>query len=189
MSAENYSSENLDRFLVMASGKGLMNKNTAQAIRIAAGKVLGILEDHERIDVRALDRERVFKRFQNLNGMNYSPESLNTYRSRFNTALDEFIAYTSDPSGYKAPSGKNGSQSKRAMKKPAVRATNIGSTPTHPDTQASSAQVHSTNPESLMIPIPIRDGILVKIFGIPTNLTEDEAKKISAVVQAYAVVH
>jgi hypothetical protein len=28
---------------------------------------------------------------------------------------------------------------------------------------------------------------MVRIFGIPTDLTIDEAKKISAVIQAYAV--
>jgi hypothetical protein len=38
-----------------------------------------------------------------------------------------------------------------------------------------------------MIPIPIREGTMVRIFGVPGNLTQEEAKKIAAVIQAYAV--
>jgi len=184
MSNANYSSENLERFLVMAAEKGLMNKNTAQAIRIAAGKVLSVLEDHERMDVREIDRDRVFHRFQNLNGMKYSPESLGTYRSRFGSALDEFIAYTTDPSAYKfqgrtgtVSQKKNGKQSARQPVKKASSQKRI---------EAPIVVAQPSQNDSLMIPVPIRDGAMVRIFGVPADLTEDEAKKISAVIQAYA---
>lgn len=187
MATATYSSENLDSFFVMAADKGLMNKNTAVAIRNATSKVLGVLEDHERVDVRSIDRDRVFQRFQNLYGMKYSPESLATYRSRFTTGLDEFITYASDPSAYK-PQGRKSAASKKASKGSAVRAkkpaakaggtgkVNLDTTPT----------LISPSSESLMIPIPIRDGALVRVFGIPTDLTIDEANKITAVVKAYA---
>lgn len=188
MSTANYSSENLVRFLVMAADKGLMNKNTALAIRNAAGKVLDVLEDHERIDVRSIDRERVFQRFQNLNGMKYSPESLTTYRSRFTTALDEFVAYTTNPSAYK-PQGRKGASSKKSLAGTQARVKKAKSkTVAHDRSEASLLPVTtSSSADSLMIPVPIREGAMVRIFGIPTDLTVDEAKKISAVIQAYAV--
>lgn len=185
MNNANYSSENLERFLVMAAEKGLMNKNTAQAIRIAAGKVLGVLEDHERIDVREIDRDRVFHRFQNLNGMKYSPESLATYRSRFGSALDEFIAYTTDPSAYKFQGRAGTSSPKKSANKALVRSpTKKNFSQKRVDASSSAPQVSSA--DSLMIPVPIRDGTLVRIFGVPADLTEEEARKISAVIQAYA---
>jgi hypothetical protein len=188
MSTASYSSENLLRFLAMAADKGLMNKNTALAIRNASGKILDILEDHERIDVRSIDRERVFQRFQNLNGMRYSPESLASYRSRFTTALDEFVAYTTNPSAYK-PQGRKGGPSKKLQAgtqarvkktKPSKASHEGGGTSLVPVSASAVA-------DSLMIPVPIREGAMVRIFGIPTDLTIDEAKKISAVIQAYAV--
>lgn len=185
MNNANYSSENLERFLVMAAEKGLMNKNTAQAIRIAAGKVLGVLEDHERIDVREIDRERVFHRFQNLNGMKYSPESLATYRSRFGSALDEFIAYTTNPSVYKFQGRAGSSGNKNSTNKSLVR-SQTKKVSSQKRVDVSSPQAQPSSGDSLMIPVPIRDGTLVRIFGIPADLTEDEAKKISAVIQAYA---
>lgn len=185
-----FSIENLEKFWGMAADKGLFNKNTALAIRGAAQKVLSVLEEHERIDLRTIDRDHVFTRFQNLHGMKYTPESLGTYRSRFNTALDEFFAYADDPSGYKAPN-KNGkakrapdalrkagnSNSKRRGSAEVARSMQA------PDTSASAP----TGADSLTIPIPIRDGLLVRIFGIPTDLSVDEASKISAVIQAYAI--
>jgi len=188
MSTANYSSENLVRFLVMAADKGLMNKNTALAIRNATGKVLDVLEDHERIDVRSIDRERVFQRFQNLNGMKYSPESLTTYRSRFTTALDEFVAYTTNPSAYK-PQGRKSASSKKTQAGTQARVKKTKSkTIANDRSDAPLLQATSSSPaDSLMIPVPIREGAMVRIFGIPTDLTVDEAKKISAVIQAYAV--
>jgi hypothetical protein len=187
MSTANYSSENLVRFLVMAADKGLMNKNTALAIRNATGKVLDVLEDHERIDVRSIDRERVFQRFQNLNGMKYSPESLTTYRSRFTTALDEFVAYTTNPSAYK-PQGRKGASSKKSQAGAQARVKKAKSKiVAHDRSESPLLPVTTSSADSLMIPVPIREGAMVRIFGIPTDLTVDEAKKISAVIQAYAV--
>lgn len=188
MSTASYSSENLERFLMMAADKGLINKNTALAIRNATNKVLAVLEDHERIDVRSIDRDRVFQRFQNLNGMKYSPESLASYRSRFTTALDEFVAYTSNPSAYK-PQGRKSAALKKPSKAIQVRAMK-GKSKIFTQEHSASMQLSTSAPsssESLMIPIPIREGALVRVFGLPTDLTVDEAKKISAVIQAYAV--
>jgi hypothetical protein len=187
MSTANYSSENLARFLVMAADKGLMNKNTALAIRNATGKILDVLEDHERVDVRSIDRERVFHRFQNLNGMKYSPESLTTYRSRFTTALDEFVAYTTNPSAYK-PQGRKSAPSKKSIAGTQAKVKKAKSkTIANDRPETSPLSVTTSSADSLMIPVPIREGAMVRIFGIPTDLTVDEAKKISAVIQAYAV--
>lgn len=183
MSTASYSAENLERFLVMAGEKGLMNKNTASSIRNTTSKVLAVLEDHERIDMRSIDRDRVFHRFQNLHGMKYSPESLATYRSRFATALDEFIGYTKDPSAYKHQ-GRNSSVAKKRVLR-VVRPPAKASAPQLPS-EVTAVTSTPVLPEALMIPIPIRDGQLLRIFGVPPDLTEEEAKKICAVVQAYS---
>jgi len=37
-----------------------------------------------------------------------------------------------------------------------------------------------------MIPIQIRPGLIVKIVGLPADLTQSEAKKIASVVIAHA---
>ena len=40
--------------------------------------------------------------------------------------------------------------------------------------------------EDTIFPIPIRDGVTVRIQGLPRDLTAVEATKIAAVVMAYA---
>lgn len=186
-----FTTENLEKFWGMAAEKGLFNKNTAQAIRGAAQKVLSVLEDHERMDLRSIDRDHVFTRFQNLHGMKYTPESLGTYKSRFNTALDEFFAYADDPSGYKAPNkngkAKRSSDATRKSGSPNAKRRSSSEVARPAQTLDTSVPSPSGTPDSLTIPIPIRDGLLVRVFGIPTDLSADEASKISAVIQAYAI--
>ena len=40
--------------------------------------------------------------------------------------------------------------------------------------------------DSITLPIPIRDGVMVQIFGLPQDFSPSEAAKISAVLSAYA---
>ena len=77
-------------FWKWAPQKGLVNGNTAIALRVACSQVLGLLENWETLDVAALDIEDVFSRFVNLKGKNFTPESLATYKSRFVRALSMF---------------------------------------------------------------------------------------------------
>jgi hypothetical protein len=186
-----YTSAQLERFFSMAAGKGLINKNTALSLRSAATKVLGVLESHEKEDLRNLDRELAFKRFQNLKGMDYSPESLTTYKSRFGAAVDEFLRYTSDPAAYRPTSRKKSANpadlskdrpQKRSLRKPDITQQNRPQS----DANLSPEIQQPAYKGALMIPIPIRLGVSVQIFGIPPDLSPEEAKKISAVVLAYA---
>src|SRR5260221_13489221 len=96
----------LSKFCSYRGEKGLMNPKPAYARSQAAVAVLSILDDHEKADLSKLDRESVFRRFVNKNGQRFTPESLQTYKQRFQSALDEFLAYAKDPSAYKAPTAR-----------------------------------------------------------------------------------
>jgi hypothetical protein len=84
-----------------AASKGLMNSNTAKTFRAACVQVLGVLEDWERTDVRALDPEEVFARFLNVRGRDFAPRSLKDYRGRFKQAVRSYLAYVQDPPSWK----------------------------------------------------------------------------------------
>lgn len=185
-----YSAEKLAEFLTMLAAKGLMNRNSAVALKGSAAKVLGVLEPHEREDLRDLDKELAFQRFQNLQGTKYTPESLTTYKSRFVTAVDEFVAYTSDPASYKSAGKRHTNGSAGKEKNSPTRTQRKRSA--DPRSDASSHQIDggmspSVYKNDLMVPIPLRDGVMVKVMGLPVDLSQDEAKKIGAVVLAYAV--
>jgi hypothetical protein len=189
--ATTYSADDLENYLSWIGSKNLMNKDTLSSRRVASSKVLAVLDEAERQDLRQLDRNQVFARFQNASNNAYNPSSLNVYRSRFNSALDDFLTHHGDRSSYKAsgPRAKSvetsGKPSKAVGKtdKRKTAKTNI------PAAVVNSAQYSaSTVGEGLTLPIPLRPGVVVKIFGLPQDLTIAEAKKVCAVVTAYAVI-
>jgi hypothetical protein len=185
MSADRYSAAKLSEFWDYVIEKGLMNKETATSRKTASQKVLESLDEAERQDLRALDREQAFLRFQNIAGKRYSPSSLTVYRSRFYASLDDFLSYVANPSGFKPNTVKSngkakGEGTKQTKRRPA--AIEKESTPVHLPTFDLTA-----SPDNLTLPIPLRPGVAVKIFGLPFDLSEAEAKKICGVVSAYAV--
>src|SRR5262245_26481401 len=87
-------------FWKRAPKQGLVNPHTASALRVAVSGVLGVREGWETLDVSALDMEDVFTRFQNLKGKDFTPNSLATYKSRFEKAVLTFLDYAKNPSGF-----------------------------------------------------------------------------------------
>lgn len=183
MSADKYSATKLSEFWDYVIEKGLMNKETATSRKTASQKVLESLDEAERQDLRALDREHAFLRFQNIAGKRYSPSSLTVYRSRFYASLDDFLSYVANPSGFKPNTAKSNGKAKsdgikQTKRRPTV--TEKESAPTQPTLDLT------TSSDNLTLPIPLRPGVAVKIFGLPSDLSVDEAKKICGVVSAYA---
>src|SRR5260370_12540850 len=71
-----------------AAKKGLLNRNTAHAIRAAVSSVLRIEGPNwPEIDVRELDVESILNSIENLEKKEFSPVSLATYRSRLRKVL------------------------------------------------------------------------------------------------------
>jgi len=99
-----YSAAALDEFLAYLGEKGLMAKPTVSSRRAACNKMLSVLDAEETADVRALDIEQVARRFHNLEGKNYTPDSLKTYKSRVSKAIEDFQNYLSDPMTFKPKS-------------------------------------------------------------------------------------
>lgn len=184
MSADKFSAVKLNEFWEYVIEKGLMNKQTAISRKTASQKVLELLDESERQDLRALDREHAFVRFQNIAGKRYSPSSLTVYRSRFNASLDDFLSYAANPSGFKSNTTKsNGKVRGEGTKQNAKR---VAASAEKESSSTQSTLDLSPSSDNLTLPIPLRPGVVVKIFGLPSDLSEDEAKKISGVVSAYA---
>lgn len=185
-----YTEADLAGFLDWLGNKGLVKEATARARRISALKVLSALDDHEKLDLRNIDREVAFQRFVNKESKNFNPQSLATYRGRFNTAMDDFLRYKADPTSFKPgtqqrtvrkgqePGAAAGKKSRGA------RATPAQSTPT----AATSPPIPpSLTPGSIVFPIPLRQGVVVQIHNLPNDLTVAEAQRISAIVTALAI--
>jgi hypothetical protein len=167
-------------FLDYIAQKGLMTPNTAQARKAAVGKVLGVLSEDESQDVISVDLDAIMSRFQNLYGKTYTPESLNTYKSRVRSALDDFASYVENPLAWRPrkSAAASGPRSGKLLESRKVE-TEIRASPVMTPTSGPMA--------SSILPIPIRADLTVMIQGLPYDLTTAEAKKIAGVVQAMAV--
>jgi hypothetical protein len=162
------------------ANKGLLAKGTAVARKAALSKVLGILPKEEAEDITGIDLDDVMIRFSNLQGKDYTPGSMNTYKSRVKAAIDDFEAYLSNPLGFR-PSVNRRDRSTKSEKTPPKKGV--------PTEEYYEQHVKTSAPNfdaSNILPIPLRADLTVRIQGLPFDMTLSEAKKIANVVLAMA---
>ncbi|WP_449393513.1 hypothetical protein [Devosia riboflavina] len=170
-----YSVKALVEFLEYAANKGLLNKATANAKRIAVERIFEVAEDSERLDVRAVDFPSLMHRFMNLEGSGFKPDSLSSYQSRVRSGIDEFLSWKSNPMGFR-PNKRNGA-AKSARSGAKTEASREPPKLQQDQTPRPAVQTNS-------IPIPIRSDLTVVVHGLPFDLTSAEANKIAKVVMA-----
>lgn len=162
------------------AAKGLLAKGTAAARKAALGKVLGILPAEEAEDVTNIDLDDVMMRFSNLQGRDYTPGSMATYKSRVKAALEDFEAYLSNPLGFR-PSVNRRDRATTKVEKPTAKKQS------HIETREAPVKVAAPAFDTASIlPIPLRADLTVRIQGLPFDMTAAEARKIANVVLAMA---
>jgi hypothetical protein len=171
--ANKFSLNNLLEFLDNAVKWGHMNRNTANAQKAACSQVLNILDISEKSDVRTLDMESVFKRYVNLNPGKIKPDSLKTYRSRVEKAVEAFLEYQKDPTNWK-PTFQ---QRKRLQRTDAAGEIKNPLSSTGPDMFT----------KTLSVPFPIREDLTIMISNIPRDFKVSEAKRLAVFLEALAI--
>lgn len=172
-------------FLDWTADKGMMAKNTVNGRKAAVSGVLGVLDPEERGDITAVDLDSVMARFINLQGKKYNTSSLNVYKSRTNAAINDFKLYLADPLSFKPSANKSEKNSVGKVAKP----QKSGAIKTGSEAPASSNPAATTHQASANVfPIQIRENVVVRIHGLPFDLTKSEATRIANVVNAMAVV-
>lgn len=188
MGGQKYSVISLYEFLDYVSDKGLIKQSTARNWKNAALRIFGILEESEQSDVRNIDIYSVCQRYANLKGKDVTLSSLQTYRSRLKSAVNNFVRYIDDPRSYRPGINQRSTRNNREKdslvsedkgKNEKIRSESIQSNVT--DQTATSTA--STYP----IPIPLREDLIIQLIGVPFDLTEAEAEKIARVVKALGV--
>jgi hypothetical protein len=117
---------------------------------------------------------------------NYTTNCLNVYMSRTLADFAYFQKCLNDPLTFKPYSNKGD-------KKPSSKSPHKPEKASHP--KAALGDHHGQSPPSIsqpasanVFPIPIRENVVVRIHGLPFDLTPAEAKKIASVIQAMAMV-
>jgi len=161
-----------------AADKGLMNSNTANALRAACAQVLSVVEGWQTLDVRTVDVEDICRRFQNKRSKEFKPESLDAYKRRFGQAVKMFLDYASDPSSWKAPSQERTSRKEKKNSTPSNG--DVASTPIERGTLSTIAS------GLVEYPFPLREGRLAYL-KLPVDLKVAEVKRLTAYLNTLAV--
>lgn len=158
-----------------AARKGLVNIHTARSLKAASRQVLSVLDDWESVDIESLDVDDVFRRFVNLRGRDFKPDSLESYKSRFKNAIDLYLSYVRNPAGWKPKSRDRSSTPDHKRGKP--------KTDIVPDEANESA---STQTGMIPYPFPLRPGVVARLT-LPADLTGAEVKRLTAYMNLLSV--
>jgi len=176
MTHKDYSQTAFLKFLRQAAVAGKISPATARSRKLAAEHLLIQLKSHERSDLRLLDVDELCSRFHKLQGSTIRPENIQVYKERLCSALKDFVSWTSDPAGFQSVEGE---------KPEAVLVAARDS-----EGQAQAREELALNPPRSphdIFPVPIRDDLVVYLQNVPLDMTQAEARKIAAVVQALAL--
>lgn len=182
------STADLLKFLDYLAEKGLMPAATAASRKASANKMLAVLSEEESRDITTIDMEEVALRFHNKNGQQYTPGSIQTYKSRVGSAIDDFRGYLANPLGFKTSSKPR--QRMRPSKERAESATSTASTGNRSQEtlqQSSATTPASATPGLSILPIALRPELTIQIAGLPFDLSRAEAQKLANIILAHAL--
>ena len=182
-----FSKRALMGFLETSVAKGRINANTGGGIRAACNKILEQVTADE--DIRSFDVAAAIIQYNNRHPGELSDESLRVYESRVRRAISGFVESINDPTGsnqlVKSASAKRAKNGVRLEKVAAAK---------EKDAEKALSEFHpepiraSVTESSLAIPFPLRPTFLAQIV-IPRDLTKDEARRLSAFIDALAYDH
>lgn len=188
-----YTKAGLYQYLDVSRDKGHVNTNTGNAWRAGANKLLGDLGDED--DVESYDIEAAAIRYNNKFPGGLTGQSLKKYVQRTKAAIEQYIAWKSDPMNYKPPSrglqidSKHGAV-KLAGGKPRVKVSAQEPVVMQAETGHYSltgcpptATVGKAENHGLTIPFPLRRDFVSTIV-IPHDFTVAEAKRLSVMIEA-----
>lgn len=134
------------------------SSRTAENVRGVCLLVLPTISDEE--DVTSWSVTEIIDRYAEQN--NITGDSKRSYLSRFKSAVSKFVAYQN------GEDVKMTSKRQRTSTKPKVND-------------------ESTAFKTFELPIPLRGDLIVTIGNLPRDLTKEEAKRISTIVESFAV--
>lgn len=182
MSDKSY--DGLIGFLDWTAEKGLMAKNTVNGRKAAVSGVFGILDPEEKGDVTTVDLDNAMTRFINLQGKKYNPSSLTVYKSRTNAALNDFRQWLKDPMAFRPQGNKSDKGNGKTLKPKEAKSAPVNQ---EPPPSALFTPTPTPTPSANVFPIQIRENLVIRIHGLPFDLTKSEADRIANVVKAMAM--
>lgn len=180
-----FSRKSLFEFIDYVDKKNLVKHSAARNWRSAAKQLLSVLDDNEAVlaDLRGINVDELISRFTNKKGRDMTPVTMKVYRTRFLTAITNFVSWAEDPVNFKPNVSSRAISKAAATKAQKTKTANESQRPLPADYPIASAKSAS---DSVIFPIPLADGRIVTVHNLPNNLCSKDAEKICAVIRALA---
>ena len=160
-------------FWSWAAKKDLLNKNTAKSFAAPVRQIISVNENLETMDVSRVDATELFRRFQNVRGKDFRPDSLNAYSRRFKQALDLFLRYTNDPTSWKFKGYTNTGRKTKPAKADQQQRDVLDDALEMPVSQTGSVT------PMIDYQFPLRDNCIVRL-KLPADLKVSEVDRLAA---------
>ena len=151
---------------------GDLKHNTANATKVACLQVLSANDGWETLDIQNIDRDEIFRRFQNKRSLDFKAETLAVYRRRFNHAVDSFLDYVRNPAAWKPVSRER--TAKTESKGPGTTPNGNGAAITPPGPPAERITGGYVD-----FPFPLLEGRFAYL-KLPLDLTSGDVRRIAA---------
>ena len=159
-------------FWSWASEKGLMNENTAKSYAAPVRQIISVSEGWETMDVSTADADDLVRRFKNVRGKDFKPDSLNAYSRRFKQALDLFLKYVRDPASWKFKGYTNIGRKAKTEKAEKQRDSSENTVEGHVSSVGCSTPM-------VDYPFPLRDNCIVRL-RLPADLKIADVERLTA---------
>ncbi|MDS1503807.1 hypothetical protein [Shigella boydii] len=171
MQTKSYTIKAFQDFLQMLPELGIVNDATARNLRDSSLRLLTVLgADFTDADIRDYSVANLASSYADSAESKPSESSLQAYKSRMQSAIDKFISYQNGEINVSVGDvNKKKERKKMAPKKKAVADVQVGV-------------------KTFELPIPLRGDLIVTIGNLPRDLTKDEAKRISLIVESFAMI-
>ncbi|WP_439100625.1 hypothetical protein [Congregibacter sp.] len=173
MSSE-YSSDGFFSFLRETALAGRMPPAVARSRRAAAETLFEKLSEQESQDLRGLDIDELKSRFLDIQGSGLRAEVVDLYAARVRGALDDYFRFVNSPSEFVSIS----------ISQDTARPRSEASARTTEERALETVRMTTPSLRPDVIPIPLERGRVVYLHEIPSDLTPQEAAKISRILKA-----
>ncbi|WP_368872366.1 hypothetical protein [Proteus terrae] len=156
-------------FLESLMSLNIMKEATARNLKNSSARLLTVVKEEEMSDVTKLDLNVLAERYIEITEPKPNDTSIKAYKSRMESAINKFKAFQANEDIPYNPISNRQEEEKELAK------------------EAPEIELKNDQPSSYSLPVVIRpeSGTTVTISGIPTDLTSEEAERISSILKVY----
>ncbi|AYX13999.1 hypothetical protein B7R74_02665 [Yersinia pseudotuberculosis] len=172
MQEDEYGINSFELFLNGLQNMNIVNEATARNLRDSSMRLLTVINDDEKSDMRTLSIDGLVRRYMAQSEAPPSEASMQAYKSRMQSAIDKFIAYQDASLDLIGKVEDNSSN-----KKGKTRMTQ----------QRKAVKKDEGEVKVFDLPIPLRSDLILKVENLPRDLTIDEAERIANIIKSFAI--